>query len=92
MKKQPQRMCVSCRERHDKKDLLRIVLTPEGEIKYDPTGRTAGRGSYLCKKEDCVLRELKAHRLSKGLRHNVSDEELETMAKEILSLCKVEEE
>ena len=90
MKKQPQRMCVSCRERRDKRDLLRIVLTPEGEIKYDPTGRTAGRGSYLCKNENCVLTELKAHRLSKGLRHNVSDDELQLMAKEILELCEKE--
>lgn len=83
-------MCVSCRERRDKRDLLRIVLTPEGEIKYDPTGRTAGRGSYLCKNENCVLTELKAHRLSKGLRHNVSDDELQLMAKEILELCEKE--
>lgn len=90
MKKQPQRMCVTCRERRDKKDLLRVVLTPEGEIKYDPTGRTAGRGSYLCKNEKCILTELKAHRLSKGLRHNVDDDALENMAKEILALCEDE--
>ncbi len=87
MKKQPQRSCVTCRTKRDKKDLLRIVLTPEGEIKYDPTGRVSGRGSYLCKNEQCILTELKAHRLSRGLRHNVDDETLEAMSKEILELC-----
>lgn len=90
MKKKPQRMCVSCRERKDKKDLLRVVLKEDGSIKYDPTGKEAGRGSYLCRNEKCIMLELKAHRLSKGLRHNVADEDLKAVANEILELCEKE--
>ena len=87
MKKKPQRMCVSCRERHDKKDLMRVVLDSDGNISYDPTGKLPGRGSYLCRKEECIMAELKAHRLSKGLRHGVDNEQLRAVAKEILDLC-----
>ncbi|MGL4607818.1 MAG: YlxR family protein, partial [Eubacteriaceae bacterium] len=49
MKKIPQRTCIICHSKFDKKDLLRIVLNKEGEIFYDPTGKANGRGTYLCK-------------------------------------------
>ncbi|MCQ2504102.1 MAG: YlxR family protein [Saccharofermentans sp.] len=87
MKKKPQRMCVSCRQRRDKKDLMRVVLDSEGNISYDPSGKLPGRGSYLCKNEECIMIELKAHRLSKGLRHGVDEEQLRSVAKELLELC-----
>ena len=90
-KKKPQRMCVSCRERRDKKDLIRVVLGPDGDISYDPTGKASGRGAYLCKKEECIVAELKAHRLAKGLRHEVDKERLQQVAQEILKLCVSEE-
>ncbi len=81
-------MCVTCRTKANKKDLLRVVLLPSGEVVYDPTGRQPGRGSYLCKKSECIMTELKAHRLSKGLRSNVGDENLKKIADTILSECK----
>ena len=81
-KKIPQRTCVACRAKRDKKDLMRIVLTPDGEIKYDPTGRAAGRGSYLCKSEECLKQ---AAKLAKGLRHPLTSEEIS----EILKAAKV---
>lgn len=84
-------MCVSCKTRADKKDLLRVVLSPSGEIAYDPSGRLPGRGSYLCKKRECIMTELKAHRLSKGLRHNIGEEELSAVAEEILAECAKDE-
>lgn len=84
-------MCVSCKTKADKKDLLRVVLMPSGEIVYDPTGRLPGRGSYLCRKKDCIATELKAHRLSKGLRHNVGEEELIKVAEAILAECAKDE-
>ena len=87
MKKKPQRMCVSCRQRRDKKDLMRVVLDSEGNISYDPSGKLPGRGSYLCKKRECIMMELKAHRLSKGLRHNVDEEELKRVAEAVLAEC-----
>ena len=91
MKKKPQRMCVSCRERRDKKDLMRVVLDSEGNISYDPTGKLPGRGSYLCRKEECIMAELKANRLAKGLRHKVEPEELKKIADTILKECEAEE-
>ena len=91
MKKKPQRMCVSCKTRADKKDLLRVVLLQSGDIAYDPSGKLPGRGSYLCKKEECIMAELKANRLAKGLRHKVEPEELKKIADTILKVCEAEE-
>lgn len=91
IKKKPQRMCVSCKTKADKKDLLRVVLSPSGEIAYDPSGRLPGRGSYLCKKRECIMMEFKAHRLSKGLRHNVGEEDLARVAEAILEECAKDE-
>lgn len=85
MKKQPQRMCVSCKERHDKKDLLRVVLGDDGNIVFDPTGKHPGRGAYLCKKESCIMLEIKAHRISRGLKGGSSDDELRKLAQDIIS-------
>ena len=83
MKKKPQR---SCRTTKDKGDLLRVVCLADGSIVYDPTGKAPGRGSYLCKNEECIKTELKkAGRLSKGLRRAISDEEAKALAQEMLA-------
>jgi uncharacterized protein len=54
----PQRTCVGCREVLSKRELLRIVRTPEG-VQYDPTGKTKGRGAYLHEKQSCWEQALK---------------------------------
>lgn len=91
MKKKPQRSCVSCRTVRDKNDLLRIVVTPEGDVRYDPTGKLAGRGAYLCRNEECITAELKkAAKLSKGLRKPLTDEEIKELAKSLLESIKGE--
>ena len=85
MKKKPQRSCVSCRTVRDKSDLLRIVVTPEGDVAYDPTGKLAGRGAYLCPNEACITAELKkAAKLSRGLKKPLTEEEIEALAKSLL--------
>ena len=85
IKKRPQRTCVVCKAKRDKKDLLRVVLTPDGEICYDPTGRAAGRGAYLCRNEECITAELKrSGKIAKSLKHQVTKEELSALAQEIL--------
>ena len=53
-KKIPMRMCIACREMQPKSDMTRVVKTVEGEIKLDPTGKAAGRGAYVCGKEECL--------------------------------------
>ena len=85
MKKKPQRSCVSCRTVRDKSDLLRVVMTPEGDVVYDPTGKLAGRGVYLCRNEECITQELKkAARLSKGLKKPLTEDEIKALAKSLM--------
>ena len=86
-KKQPQRMCVSCRTRRDKRDLVRVTLKDDGTLTVDPTGKLPGRGAYLCKDSKCIKTELKAHRISRGLNASVSEDELNALAEEIMKLC-----
>ena len=58
-KKIPMRKCVGCNEMKPKKELIRIVRSPEGEISADLTGKKAGRGAYLCRSSDCLEKEKK---------------------------------
>ena len=91
MKKKPQRSCVSCRTVRDKNDLLRVVVTPEGDGVYDPSGKMAGRGAYLCPNEACITAELKkAAKLSKGLKKPLTEEEIKALAKSLLESIKGE--
>jgi predicted RNA-binding protein YlxR (DUF448 family) len=82
VRKVPQRMCVGCREMKNKRDLIRIVRTPEGSIELDPTGKKAGRGAYLCPKDECLELAVKGKRLQKALEHDIS--------REILDIIKVQ--
>ena len=52
--KQPERLCVGCRQLHPKDRLLRIVRSPNGTAAYDPTGKSSGRGAYLCPSAECL--------------------------------------
>lgn len=73
-KKIPHRMCLGCREMKPKKELTRIVRTPDGRIEIDPTGKKSGRGAYFCKDPKCLDLALKEDRLSKALDFNVTKE------------------
>ncbi len=53
VKKIPERMCTGCQEKHPKKEMIRIVRSPEGEYSVDTTGKKAGRGAYICRKREC---------------------------------------
>jgi len=65
-RKQPQRMCAGCKEQKLKKELVRIVRSPEGEISLDPTGKKSGRGAYICRNVECLRLARKARRLEKS--------------------------
>lgn len=67
-KKLPQRMCVGCQQMHDKKDLVRIVRTPEGEFIVDSTGKKSGRGAYLCHNAECFTKAVKEKRFEKSFK------------------------
>ncbi|MBQ9370466.1 MAG: YlxR family protein [Clostridia bacterium] len=67
-KTQPKRMCIGCRGSFDKKDLIRIVRTPTGEIILDRTGKAAGRGAYICDNIECLKKCVKAKLLNKSFK------------------------
>ena len=69
-KKTPMRMCVACREMKPKRELIRIVRTPENEICADTTGRAAGRGAYICKSQACLEKAIKIRALERALDKN----------------------
>lgn len=73
-KKIPQRKCVGCNEMKDKKLLLRIVRSPEGEISLDLTGKKNGRGAYVCPDKACITKAVKEKRLERALEKSISDE------------------
>ena len=65
-RKIPQRMCVGCREKRDKKDLLRVVRTPEGQLVLDTTGKKSGRGAYVCRNPECLRKARKSRALERA--------------------------
>ena len=67
MKKTPMRMCVACRQMREKKQLIRVVRTPQGEVKLDMSGRMNGRGAYLCRDAACLQRAIKTRALDRAL-------------------------
>ena len=84
-KKTPMRMCTGCREMKPKQQLIRIVKTPDGEIKLDTTGRLNGRGAYICKSADCLKKAQKAGALSRAFETDVADEVYAAIERELLS-------
>lgn len=74
VKKIPERKCMGCAERFPKKDLLRIVRTPEGTVLIDKTGKQNGRGVYICKNLTCFKKVRKVDKLSKSLDVGVTQE------------------
>ena len=65
-KKIPMRQCLGCREMKPKKELIRVVRSPEGEISLDFKGKANGRGAYLCPNPDCLKKAVKARALERA--------------------------
>ena len=74
VKKQPVRRCSGCGEHFPKKELVRVVRTPEGEIELDLVGKKSGRGAYVCKNPDCFKKARKARRFETALECSIPDE------------------
>lgn len=70
----PQRTCVACRSVRPKRELTRLVRTPEGEVVVDETGKQSGRGAYLCPTADCWETALAKGALDRALRTKLTDE------------------
>lgn len=74
LRKIPVRTCCACRTCGPKQGLLRIVRRPDGIVEIDPTGKMAGRGTYICPTEECLRKAIKEKRLSRSLRTEVPPE------------------
>ena len=82
-KKIPLRMCTGCGEHKPKRELVRVVKSPEGEISLDLTGRKSGRGAYICPSIECLAKAKKAKRLEKAFSCQIPDDVYAAMEKEL---------
>ncbi len=73
-KKAPLRMCVACQNMRAKRELMRVVAGPEGDIAFDPTGRAPGRGAYICQDRGCLAKAIKEKRLERALKSPIPAE------------------
>ena len=79
MKRQPQRTCMGCNVKKDKKEFIRIVKNKENEINIDKTGKMEGRGAYICDNIECLEKLIKTKRLEKVFDMKISEEIYENL-------------
>ena len=83
VKKIPERLCVGCQEKRPKKELIRIVRSPEGEFSVDLTGKKSGRGAYICPKQECLEKARKGHRLERSFECAIDASVYDALAAEL---------
>ncbi|QSO45379.1 RNase P modulator RnpM [Alicyclobacillus mengziensis] len=88
VRKVPLRKCVGCQEMSDKRQLLRVVLTPEGEVLLDPTGKQNGRGAYLHGKLECLQLARKKKSLERALKTMIPDTVYDRLALSVEGVAK----
>jgi predicted RNA-binding protein YlxR (DUF448 family) len=86
----PLRTCISCRETKSKRELLRVVRTPDGHVAIDATGKKSGRGAYLCARRSCWENAIKKHRLEQEFEVAISEEDRAELDAYIATLPKDE--
>ena len=82
-KKIPMRKCVGCNEMKEKKELIRVLKTPENEIILDTTGRANGRGAYICNNPECLKKAIKNRGLERSLKSHIPAEVSDRLQKEL---------
>ncbi|WKY46558.1 YlxR family protein [Eubacteriaceae bacterium ES3] len=83
MKKIPQRTCVICQQKFDKRDLMRIVADKSGRIFYDPTGKANGRGAYICQSPACQEQFLNKNYLERTFKRKVEKDVVDEVRQQI---------
>jgi predicted RNA-binding protein YlxR (DUF448 family) len=68
------RMCMGCREKKPKKELLRVVKSPEGVVSLDRTGKSPGRGAYVCPSPECLKKAVKSRALERELEVKIEQD------------------
>ena len=82
-KKIPQRQCMGCRERRAKRELIRVVRTPEGAVNLDFGGKMNGRGAYLCPNPECLKKAIRSKALDRSLEVEIPEEVYGRLQKEM---------
>lgn len=82
-KKIPMRMCLGCGEMKPKKELIRAVKSPEGDVSLDFTGKKSGRGAYICRSSECFEKAQKGRRFEKAFSCRIDESVYEVMADEL---------
>lgn len=85
VRKVPLRQCIGCGERKEKKELIRIIKTPEDLIEVDFTGKKNGRGAYICNSTECLRLARKRKSLERSLKTSIPDEVYQQIEKEMVS-------
>ncbi|MCQ2418268.1 MAG: YlxR family protein [Clostridia bacterium] len=83
MKKIPMRQCLGCREMKMKRELIRVVRSPEGEISVDAKGKAPGRGAYVCPSPDCLQKAIRSKALSRSLSAEIPEELFTALLKQM---------
>ena len=85
-KRIPQRMCIGCGACKDKRELIRVIRTPEDEITLDDTGKKNGRGAYLCRSTECLNKAKKSKGLERSFKMPIPAGVYEELLKEMVQL------
>ncbi|MGI6188159.1 MAG: YlxR family protein [Clostridiales bacterium] len=83
-RKIPMRMCVGCREAKPKKELIRVVRDPEGEIHIDKKGKAPGRGAYICFNAQCLEKAIKQKSLERALNEKIDPQIFDVLKSELM--------
>ena len=82
-KKIPQRQCMGCRERKEKRAMIRVVRTPEGNVTLDFGGKMNGRGAYICPNAECLKKALRSKALDRSLEVTIPEDVYARLEKEM---------
>lgn len=82
-KKIPMRQCMGCRERKPKKELVRVVRSPEGTVSVDLRGKAPGRGAYICPNPECLKKAVKSRALERNLEVEIPEAVLHRLEEEL---------
>lgn len=83
MKKIPMRKCLGCQQMLPKRDLIRVVRSPEGILSLDARGKKPGRGAYVCRNADCLKKAVRSKAIERSLEASVPEELLTALLKEM---------
>ena len=82
-KKIPQRQCMGCRERKAKREMIRVVRSPEGNVSLDFGGKLNGRGAYICPDPECLKKAIRSKALDRALEVTIPEEVYDRLNKEM---------